>query len=642
MGRPARGSIRQRGDRWLAAVPRLDSTKQVESSFATLAEAERWRDAQLARRAQGREPEKPSRRRGPAPLLAKALERAGDDEPSLTQLALAWHHEYYEELENAGPDRSVEVLRDLELHVLPYFSGLLGRDLDAGRAMVKDWLRTMSGRKALTPDSAFVPGPTRYARQTASSYLWLLRQVLAYARDRGHDVPHYAEGAGIGALHPLGRAKRRRAPIVTVEVTAAMAAQLHVVHQTVLWLLRLCGLRISESYGLVIANVVLDPDSDGFLVGGAQGGKQFRRRTDNGAVSVENRKEAGKTDSAARLIALPAPLTELLVTLIDAYHRAPDGSIDPTARLIPVIRSEGGGQSGFRSALRLAAQAVGGPEDEESYRVVPHDLRKNFATDLAWAEDVPGLVARRAMGHRVGSDVFDLVYTLDSRLKEHLVPVARQIERELATAGVESLMVPTVKRPWYGTELAVERVAAIDAHLETVGWQVRDRNGLLNVKEVAALLGRDVRSVRRFLPSGIPAVKIGPEWRCAPDDVVAFAERTKGWQFLGDLVERTGVDYYVAYRTMKRLDLATSTMEGLRGTLLADGDAERLVDELARVGRLRARSVTVVQAAAMLRTSTSVIYKWTTNGRLVFDAECDTYGVRYERDHPSGFAVHDL
>lgn len=223
MGRPARGSIRQRGDRWLAAVPRLDSTKQVECSFATLADAERWRDAQLARRAQGHEPEKPSRRRGPVPLLAKALERAGDDAPSLTQLALAWHHEYYEELENAGPDRSVEVLRDLELHVLPYFSGLLGRDLDAGRAMVKDWLRTMSGRKALTPGSAFVPGPTHYARQTASSYLWLLRQVLAYARDRGHDVPHYAEGASIGALHPLGRAKKRRAPIVTVEVTAAMA-----------------------------------------------------------------------------------------------------------------------------------------------------------------------------------------------------------------------------------------------------------------------------------------------------------------------------------------------------------------------------------------------------------------------------------
>ncbi|HVX21281.1 MAG TPA: helix-turn-helix domain-containing protein [Acidimicrobiales bacterium] len=544
-------------------------------------------------------------------------------------LAFAWHHEYYEELENAGADRSIEAWRDLELHVLPYFAGLLESDLDTGRSMVKDWLRTMSGREALTPGSTFRPGRTRYARQTASSYLWLLRQVLAHARDLGYAIPHYAEGNGIHALHPLGRTKKRRAPIVSVEVTAAMAGQLHVIHQSVLWLLRLCGLRISESYGLLVANVVIDTDGDGFLVGGNQGGRRFRHRTDDGEVAEGTHKESGKTDSATRLVALPAPLTALLLTLIDAYHRAPDGSLDPTVRLIPTIRAEGGGQGGFRSALRVAAEAVGGPEDEDSYRIVPHDLRKNFATDLAWAEDVSGLVARRAMGHRVGSDVFDLVYTLDSRLKEHLVPVARQIERELSAAGVNSLMVPTTRRPVYGSELDESRVAAVDAHLEMAGWQRRDRDGLLDVKEVAALLRRDVRTVRRLLPTSIPAVKVGHEWRCRADDVLSFASRSEGYQFLGDLVEGTSTDYYAVYRTMKRMGLTTKKVDGLRGTLLHDVDAELLVAELARVDRLRARSVTVVQAAAMLTTSTSVIYKWMESGRLTLDAERDTNGARY-------------
>jgi hypothetical protein len=235
----------------------------------------------------------------------------------------------------------------LTLHIVPASATLPDCDVEAGRNLAKDWLRTLSGRAALTPGSLLVPGPTTYARHTASGMLWLLRQVLAYVRNLGHPVPLYAEGSGIHALHPVGRPKKRRAPLVSVEVTASIAGQLHVVHRTVLWLLRLRGFRISESYGLLVANFFVDADGDGFILTEAQGGKSFRVRKDDGAVEVTNRKESGKTDAATRLVALPAPLTFLLMKLIEAFHTLPDGSIDTTARLIPTIRSEHGGQGDF-------------------------------------------------------------------------------------------------------------------------------------------------------------------------------------------------------------------------------------------------------------------------------------------------------
>lgn len=628
MARPPKGSLRPRGNRWLAAVPTLSGQpRRVEYTFATEAAAQRWIDEQLARRADGYEPEKPAER-GVAPLRATDADGRPLPLPSLGELAKAWHREWYDEMHNAGPDRSVEAWRDIELHVLPNFRRLLGSDLETGRAMVKDWLRTMSGRQPLTDDSAFRPGRKRYARETAGGFLWLLRAVLAFGRDLGYDVPHYAEGKGIHALHPIGRPKRRKAPLVSVATTAEIAGQLHVIHQLVLWLLRLCGLRISESYGLLVGDFFCDPDGDGFLLAAAQGGRTFLQRTDTDEVEVTSRKEAGKTDSAYRLIALPTPLTALISTVIEVFHTDAEGRINTAARLIPPIRAIAGGQAGFRNALRIAAAATGQRVEEDAL-VAPHDLRKSFATDLAWSAEVSGLVARRAMGHRVGSDVFDLVYTLDSRLKEHLAPVARQVEREIEAAGLTTLMVPTVRRPAYGDVPDPERLAVIDVQLASMGWQVRDRDGLLGVRDVAGLLGMDLGATRRLFPSKIPGIKIGGEWRCREADALAFAERLAGCRMLVDVATAAGVDYHTAYRTMKRFGVDPTTDDHSRTLMLSSNDAELILAELARLDRLRARSVKVAQAAAILRTSESMIHYWARTGRLTYDTESDASGAKF-------------
>jgi integrase len=634
MPRRPEGHVRPRGNRFLASVPRLANPKRrAEYSFATEWQGWQWINEQLTRREEGFEPEPPRRTAGAAvaaPDVASTTPSApASSLPTFASLAADWHREYYDELEQAGPDRAAEAWRNMEQHVIPAFSGLLGTDVDEGRAQIKDWLRTLSGRRPLTAGSTFSPCPRPYARQTVSGHLWLLRQVLAYARHRGYDLPPYADDNGMTAMHPLGRPKKRRAPVVSVIDAGAIAGQLHVIHQLVLWLLRLCGLRISESYGLMVADFFVDEDGTGFITAGPLGGKSFRVRTDTGEVEVTQHKEVGKTESAYRLIVLPDPLTTLILKIIEAFHTSSDGSIDPTARLVPDIRNSGVGQSAFRSALKLAAAAVDGPTDDESYRVIPHDMRKGFATDLAWADEVSGLAARRAMGHRIGTDVFDLVYTLDSRLKEHLVPVARQIEREIVEAGLTTLMVPTVKRPVYGTSLEPERVMYADMVLLDADWQITNRGDLLDSAEAAALLGREVKATRRLFPRIIPATKVDGEWRCTRADVLAYAERTNGLQVFNDVVERSGLDYYVVYRALKRLGLVTTSDPSTRVLLLTDADAEHLLAELARVQRLRERSVTVLRAAAMLGTTTRVAYYWADTGRLNYDEERDLSGTRY-------------
>lgn len=254
--------------------------------------------------------------------------------------------------------------------------------------------------------------------------------------------------------------------------------------------------------------------------------------------------------------------------------------------------------------------------------------RKSFSTDLAWG-DVPRLTARRAMGHRVGVDVFDAVYTLDSRLAEHLLPVARQLEQELVAAGVITLMVPTTKRPAYGRNVSPERIAAIDRQLFEAGWQVRDDPKFLGTREVAGLLDRDLQATRRLFGKKIPATKIGREWYCSREDVLAFAGRTTGCSSLEQIADQAGVDYYAVYRMMRRLGIEAATIDDYsRALLLSSDDAEHLVTELTRLRRLDERSVGVRQAAAILQTSTSAIYRWIRAGKLTWDGERGVGGAR--------------
>lgn len=626
MGKPRTGSVLARGDLWRASVPRLDDPrKRLETTFAMEADAWAWVRDQLERLAQGVAPVLPVR---------ATVATTGDVEVTQTSFAAvgwAWYRERYEELERAGADRASDVHRNLEGHLVSAFADLFECDLKTGRQRIVDWLRAMSGRKPLTKDSPYVPDAKGYAQSTVTGMLWIVREIIAHAGSVGIDVPDFMAGKTIVALEPVKRVKRK-AVLVTLGETARLASHLHVVYQFVLWMLRLTGMRISEVYGVIVKNFFVDEDGDGFILARDQGGKAFGERGDDGTTTTVHHKEDGKTDASYRLIALPRPLTTMIKVIIATYHTDADGHIDVNARLVPTIRSAEGGQDGFRSALTTAAQEflVFSDDEELEMMVVCHDLRKSYATDLAWNPEISGLLARRILGHRAGSDVFDLVYTLDTRLKKYLAPVARALEASLHDAAIATLMVATARRPLYGTTQEPEAIGVINRRLEAAGWQVDADDASINVAQVAALLGLTEKAVRRLIGDAIPGVKTSTGWRVDIDDVLAYRDRFEGKWLLREVASDIGVSYQEVYRMLTFLEVtpARDSYDD-RVLVLSSGQAEQVVEEFARIAALEQRAVKRGRAAEMLGVTASTVGHLFDRGQLVADPKTDASGAMY-------------
>lgn len=598
MGRPRTGAIRERGGRWLASVPRLeDPRRRHEASFASESVARAWLVEQLERLSQGLAPELPR---------SQSNEEVVAVHGGFEEVARRWHAERYFEMERGGAERQANVIRDMELHLFGPFARLFELDLLAGRQLVKDWLRVMSGRAPRDSESPLEMPRRVYSRQTVTQLLWMLRQVIEHAGSLGVVVPDYASGRSIAALQPLGRTPRK-APLVDIAEAYRIAGGLHVVHQLVLWLLRVAGLRISEAYGLDVADFIVDDDGSGYLLVTDLGGRAFRERGADGTIATASRKVGGKTDAATRLVPLPRQLTELIRVVIDAFHTDVDGKINPAARLVPVIQSSTGGQAGFRSALGRAAGSVFVDDADLETGLVAHDLRKGFATDLAWASSISDLLARRTVGHRAGGDVFSLVYTLDLRLKDHLAPVARLLEAQIERA-TPTLMAPTAVRPLYATTTPVSTVAEIDSRLESAAWQVAVNGETVGVAEAARILQMAESTTRRLFGTAIPAMKGTRGWRARLRDVEAFRDRNAGRWTLPDLASSVGVGYHVAFQTMRRLGLepGRDAHDG-RVYVLDDAEANKLRQALEAAERVRRETVGVGEAAAILGVAASTV-----------------------------------
>ena len=165
---------------------------------------------------------------------------------------------------------------------------------------------------------------------------------------------------------------------------ARIAAHLHPIHQLVLWLQRVMGLRISEAFGVLVDDVIDLGDSGVLLVRG-QGGRPFRMRDDEGRVVAVTHKERTKTEAGSRALILPPGMLELLCIVVEAFHTDPETEdVDESCRLVPGLRTaDHSGQLSFREAFETAAAAEGLASNDLGFRVSPHLLRKSVATDLA-------------------------------------------------------------------------------------------------------------------------------------------------------------------------------------------------------------------------------------------------------------------
>ena len=300
--------------------------------------------------------------------------------------------------------------------------------------------------------------------------------------------------------------------MIGIDDTVRIAAGLHVIHQLVLWLMRLGGLRISEAYGLDVEDCVLDSDGHGYLLVTDLGGRSFRQRTEDGGVEVTHKKVGGKTDAATRVVPLPRQLTEMSrppsppsTPTTRAGSTSVPGSSRPSRR--PV------GASGFRNAFNAAAGEAFDSDADLEASVVAHDLRKGYATDLAWNESISDLLARRAVGHRAGGDVFSLVVHARPEAEEASGP-GGPCPRDRDRRGRRLTPGPDCPAPPVRAGCPADMVERTEAWLE-VGLAGVEDGERIGVAEAARVLQMTEKATRRLMGDAIPAVKGRRGWRAS-------------------------------------------------------------------------------------------------------------------------------
>ncbi|HEX4863552.1 MAG TPA: hypothetical protein VFV02_05745 [Acidimicrobiales bacterium] len=202
--------------------------------------------------------------------------------------------------------------------------------------------------------------PVGLSQTVVADALWVLRRVLGFARANGLVPPGFDPTEGLAAPTPDPAVAWTRRPTskprpLNFPECARIAAHLHPVHQLVLWLQRVMGLRISEAFGVLVDDVI-DLGDSGLLLVRAQGGHSFRVRDEHGRVVTVTHKETPKTQAASRALVVPSIMMELLRVAVEAFHTDPEiGDADEMARLVPGIRIEDeSGQLGFREAFETA------------------------------------------------------------------------------------------------------------------------------------------------------------------------------------------------------------------------------------------------------------------------------------------------
>ena len=458
--------------------------------------------------------------------------------------------------------------------------------------------------------------PTGLSRSYVADALWVLRQVLAFARANGLFPAGFDPTEGLEAPAPDPAAARTRAPRaqprpLTLPECARVAAHLHPVHQTVFWLQRIMGLRISEAYGIVVSDVV-DLGGNGMLAVQGQGGRTFNVRDDHGKVVAVPHKQTTKTAAGSRVLVVPEKMMELFRVVIEAFHTDPDtGEVDASARLVPGIHEiDRAGQAGYVGALEEATAAEGLGTADLGFRVSSHLLRKSLATDLAWEAGIEDPIRRRFMGHRAGDDVFGRIYTLDHPEVAPLVKVAAVLDDKITTS-IATLLIPTTRTIYWGR---ANPLAARDEHVKVVlgaaGWLVDPGDPddpLCDAQRVADELGIAVMTARRWMADGIVASTVLPDQRGVPrrfarlSAVWACRDRLAERVLLPDLAEQLGLRYHELYNMVRRLDLHLDLYPGTREYQVTPDAAAALRAEHDRVRALHRRSMKLAAAARQLK-----------------------------------------
>jgi excisionase family DNA binding protein len=467
----------------------------------------------------------------------------------------------------------------------------------------------------------------RYQREM----LQLLRFMLTWAADHGlasGDPTH-----GVVARKPPPAIALRRPDTApprpfTLKECLKVGAELHVHHYLVLLLQRVMGLRVSEVYGLTLADVLDDGlagEDRVVLRIKAQGGRTFKDRGEDGSTVRSKRRESTKTTAGIRHPAVPRQLTSVLRAYIEAFHTDPaTGELDESRRLVVSVRSaEDGGVAGYRQALNKAFAACGLGFDEVQFLASTHQLRHSISSDMLFAMDVSEAARSWILGHGYrgdgkGSAVTALHYSIRPKALEPLIKATEEIEHWVDDE-TDGLVVALQGRATYARSHYL-RQPDWAPHSERVLTEVglhAQGDAELTVLEVAEELEVSVKTVRRLLDEGkirARRTKAGV-WLVARHELEQYQEEAGKLLPLSEVAARLGTSIWALHRRKEELPLLR---EGSRYFLHED-DLPACQEHLSGVLDLEARAVTRQEAARELRVSVVGIKKLVRKGLLEDD-----------------------
>lgn len=476
----------------------------------------------------------------------------------------------------------------------------------------------------------------RYAHSTLSDVHQLFRAVIAYAKAEGVAVQPGVRRAGL----PKNQTPKVRARALKLEEAARIAARLHVVHQLVLWLLMLLGLRVSEAYGILVDDVFdRGPGEHGIVIIQSMGGRKFRRRRADKSVATTDHVDETKGKKSNRVLVVPAALMDLIRVVIRVFHTDEFGQIREGARLVPGLKDvDKGGQSAFRHAMKTGAAAESiditfdsawrGDGGAPKVTPTPQRLRQSYASvhhaDLVPVEDI-----RATLGQNLGDTVLHLNYLIDDvdLTASSRIADATQARLDVKLGG--RIMVPTnvpcttERQP----SLASRRVE-IEAKLIETGWWTDGipAGDWLDVADVATYLGISQHQVRADIRAGKLAAIREPR----PDQgggryLVSAADLREREAEVGPsdmtvLAQELGVPYDAVRQLVRRHEELVLVREpGRRDGVLSDEADAFLREYFSEQTALRSRAVRLTDVAKELKFSVASIDTLIRRGELVED-----------------------
>lgn len=456
--------------------------------------------------------------------------------------------------------------------------------------------------------------PHGIATSTATNVLRDLKEAIKRAGVHGAVIRGTFDLIPTEPLH--GRRQRApRTPVGHVRLAdvAVTVPHLPPVGQVVLWLERLTGDRISESYGPQVCDFWRDPTGQAWLRTDKQGGiSSLGRNPETGQFEQQDSKPHTKTRAGTRTIPLPEQLAVLLELLVDVFHTdAETGEIDTEARLIPGVQSENtSGQSTFRTWLGKAQKIA-----ETSFH--PHALRAALITDLKDAG-----IAERLAYHYAGHELPDAgiqdKHYDNGPSPQLLLPIARLLEqRTRDEVGHDVLHVPTAAREHWGVATRRHRQQDwIEQQLIVRGWRLQavdaaGRGRLLTTKEVASRINKHPSKARALMASGgivAETQRWGSRevWVAYEIDVDRYRTSQAGTS-LNDLAAELDMEYHPLWTLARELQLLGAAHHRGAKIVLAADVVKRLRAEAVRRNGIGARAMTIAEAAETLQMAAGAV-----------------------------------